>query len=62
MSANCPYNKVLVITHNIIAGFLEDVLLGIPVDFATNEHIREFKNAEIKLFDTSKMPSNTPDM
>ena len=62
MSANCPYEKVLVITHNIIAGFLEDVLLGIEVDFTTNKHIREFKNAEIKLFDTDKMPNINPEM
>ena len=62
MSANCPYEKVLVITHNIIAGFLEDVLLGIEVDFNTNKHIREFKNAEIKLFDTDKIPTTTPEM
>ena len=62
MTANCPYDKVLVITHNIIAGFLEDVLLGIEVDFETNKHIREFKNAEIKLFDTDKIPTDNFEM
>jgi probable phosphoglycerate mutase len=47
---NCKFNNVLIITHNCNATFLEDLLLKIDVNFNNDNHLRSFKNAEIKQF------------
>ena len=47
---NCVFNNILIITHNCMATFLEDLLLGVDVDFENDEHLRTFKNAEVKNF------------
>lgn len=50
LKANCKVKNVLIITHNVNASFIEDILLNISVDFTKGEHLRRFKNAEIKSF------------
>ena len=47
---NCNFDNILIVTHNCNATFLEDLLLDIDVDFSNDKHLRNFKNAEIKLF------------
>ena len=47
---NCVFDSVLIITHNCNATFLEDLLLNVDVDFNNDNHLRSFKNAEIKKF------------
>ena len=48
---NTKYKNVLVITHNVIASFLDDILNNVKVDFNNPDHLRNFKNAEIKTFE-----------
>ena len=48
---NTKYKNVLVITHNVIASFLDDVLNNVKVDFKNPDHLRNFKNAEVKTFE-----------
>lgn len=50
LKANCKVENVLIVTHNVNASFIEDILININVDFTNNEHLRRFKNAEIKKF------------
>lgn len=47
---NCMFNNVLIITHNCNATFLENLLLDVKVNFNNDNHLRNFKNAEIKKF------------
>lgn len=49
LKANYTEN-VLVITHNVNASLIEDILLNIEVDFENGEHLRRFENAEVKCF------------
>lgn len=44
------FNDILVITHNCNATFLETILLKLKIDFKNDKHLRNFKNAEIKMF------------
>lgn len=48
---NTKYKNVLVITHNVIASFLDDILNNVKVDFKNPDHLGHFKNAEIKTFE-----------
>lgn len=48
---NTKYKNVLVITHNVIASFLDDILNNVKVDFKNPDHLGNFKNAEIKTFE-----------
>lgn len=47
---NSKYDNVLIITHNVKASFISDILSDITVDFANDDHLRNFNNAEVKLF------------
>lgn len=48
---NTKYKNVLVITHNVIASFLDDILNNVKIDFKNPDHLGNFKNAEIKTFE-----------
>lgn len=50
LKTNYEVENVLIITHNVNSSFIEDIFLNINVDFSNNEHLRRFKNAEIKKF------------
>ena len=45
------YENVLIVTHNVTASFIADILSGINVDFENDSHLRNFANAQIKCFD-----------
>lgn len=45
------YDNVLIITHNVTASLMADILEGVDVDFNNKNHFKYFKNAEIKCFD-----------
>ena len=47
----CKFDTVLIITHNVNASFVEDILKGVIVDFENANHVRSFNNAEMKCFD-----------
>lgn len=47
---NNKFDNALIITHNCNATFLEDILLEEDIDFNNDKHLRNFKNAEVKLF------------
>ena len=47
---NKQYQNVLIVTHNVTASFINDILGGIKVDFENDSHLRNFKNAELKCF------------
>lgn len=42
------YENILIITHNVTASLLENIIKGIKIDFSNDKHLRCFKNAEIK--------------
>lgn len=44
------YNKILVVTHNCPASFIEDILTKQKIDFSDQKFLRRFKNAEVKKF------------
>lgn len=45
-----PYENVLVVTHEGVATFIEDILTNAKVDFANAKFIRNFANAAVKKF------------
>ena len=47
----CKFDTVLIITHNVNASFVEDILKGVIVDFENANHVRSFNNSEMKCFD-----------
>lgn len=44
------YTSVLIITHNVGASFIANILNNIEVDFNNDKHLKNFNNAEIKCF------------
>ena len=46
---NCK--SVLVVTHNVNASLIENILTSTKVDFNNNKHLLNFNNSEIKCFD-----------
>ena len=44
------FENVLVVTHNVGASFIEDILQNRKVDFNDQTFLRNFKNAEVKKF------------
>lgn len=44
------HKTILVITHNVNASFITDVLEKVDVDFENANHLRNFKNAQVKLY------------
>ena len=51
LKAKYPYKTILIVTHNIIASFIEDILEKKPKDFNDNGFVKNFDNAEIKHFE-----------
>ena len=49
LRTSCPYDNVLIITHDVTASILELIIQGKKLDFS-NPHFRNFGNAEIKHF------------
>lgn len=47
---NKKYQNVLIVTHNVTASFIDDILNGVKIDFENDSHLRNFKNAELKCF------------
>ena len=45
------YKNVLIVTHNVNASLIADILNNIEVDFKNASHLRNFNNAEIKCFE-----------
>ena len=45
------YDNVLIITHNVSASLMGEILNNIQVDFKNNDQLRKFGNAEIKCFE-----------
>jgi len=50
IKSNKQYQNVLIITHNVNASFIADILNNIEIDFKNPNHLRNFNNAEIKCF------------
>ena len=46
---NCKYQNVLIIAHNIIATFLDYIILNHKVDYTKRENLCNFDNNEIRL-------------
>ena len=51
LKQNKKYEIVLVVTHNVGASFVALVLSDIDVDYNNDEHLRSFKNAEVKIYE-----------
>ena len=51
LTTSCPYQNVLVITHNVCASMLSTLLQGIEIDYNNSNHVHCFANAEIKKFE-----------
>ncbi len=49
LRTTCPYDNVLIITHDVTASILELIIQGKKLDF-DHPHFRNFNNAEIKHF------------
>ena len=47
---NRNYENVLIVTHAIIARLLEKLITNQDIDFTNERDLRDFKNAEIKVF------------
>lgn len=47
---NCPYENILIVTHNVVATLLEYILTSTKVDFSSPESLSKFKNAQMKVF------------
>lgn len=47
---NKKYQNVLIVTHNVTASFIDDILNGVKIDFENDKHLRNFANAELKCF------------
>ena len=45
---NCPFENILIITHNVCASLIYTILSNQKVDFKNDEQVRCFNNAEIK--------------
>ena len=45
------YRNILIVTHNVCASLIADILNHIEVDFNNASHLRNFQNAEIKCFE-----------
>lgn len=52
--ANCKHENILVVTHNCTATLLEVVLSDIEVDFNNEKHVRNFNNAQVKMFEVNR--------
>ena len=50
LKENCNYNNVLVVTHNCVATFVEDILTNKNANFKDSQFLRNFNNAEVKKF------------
>ena len=46
------YSKetILLITHNVNASFITDILENVEVDFENAQHLRNYKNAQVKKY------------
>ncbi|MGN1212587.1 MAG: histidine phosphatase family protein [Christensenellales bacterium] len=44
------FESVLIVTHNCVATFIEDILTNKKVNFNSNIFLRDFKNAEVRKF------------
>ena len=44
------YNSILVVTHNIIASFIEDIIQNKTKDFEDASFVKSFSNAQVKHF------------
>ena len=51
IKSNCKFKNILVITHGVVAGFLEIIITKKEFDISTKGNIKKFKNAEIKNFE-----------
>ena len=47
---NYNFENILIITHNCVATFIEDVIENKEVDFNNEKFLRNFDNAEVKKF------------
>ena len=48
IKSHCPFENILIITHNVCASLMYIILSGQNVDILNNNHVKKFKNAEIK--------------
>ena len=51
LKQNKKYETVLIVTHNVGASFAALALSGTEVDYNNDNHLRSFKNAEVKCFE-----------
>ncbi len=51
LKQNKKYETVLIVTHNVSASFAAIALNNIEIDYDKEEHLRSFKNAEVKCFE-----------
>ena len=50
LKKNDKFENVLVITHNCNASFIEDIITNKKINFNDDNFLRNFKNAEVKIF------------
>lgn len=50
LKQNTEFDKVLVVTHSIIASLLDNLINNIEIDFSNKQQIDNFKNAEIRKY------------
>ena len=51
LKKNKTHETILIVTHNVCASFIADILNNIEVDFENDSHLRNFANAEVKCFE-----------
>lgn len=55
---NRNYDNVLIVTHAITASLLEKIITKQDIDFTNEKDLRDFKNAEIKVFHCNYLSIN----
>lgn len=48
---NSKFENVLIVTHNVNASLMEQILKGVNVDLGCRAHLRCFNNADVKFFE-----------
>ena len=51
LKKNKTHETILIVTHNVCASFIADILNKIEIDFENDSHLRNFANAEMKCFE-----------
>ena len=61
ISKNCKNDCVLIVTHDLVAGILEEIVKDPEIEFSRHDASIEFKNAQLKSFNLENINASKDD-